>query len=72
MAKKRIMGLALAIIALGLTVTGVVIAATDSNPGRPHQRPPGAPRLPALVCGPGGDGVNGGERECHGDDEREL
>jgi hypothetical protein len=33
MAKKRIMALALAIIALGLTVTGVVIAATDSNPG---------------------------------------
>jgi hypothetical protein len=33
MAKKRIMALALAIFALGLTVTGVVIAATDSNPG---------------------------------------
>jgi hypothetical protein len=33
MAKKRIMALALAIVALGLTVTGVVIAATDSNPG---------------------------------------
>jgi hypothetical protein len=33
MAKKRIMGLALAIVALALTVTGVVIAATDSNPG---------------------------------------
>jgi hypothetical protein len=33
MAKKRIMALALAIVALALTVTGVVIAATDSNPG---------------------------------------
>jgi hypothetical protein len=33
MAKKRIMALALAIVALGLTVTGVVIAATDANPG---------------------------------------
>ena len=33
MAKKRFMALALAIVALGLTVTGVVIAATDSNPG---------------------------------------
>jgi hypothetical protein len=33
MAKKRIMALALAIVALGLSVTGVVIAATDSNPG---------------------------------------
>jgi hypothetical protein len=32
MAKKRIMALALVIVALGLTVTGVVIAATDSNP----------------------------------------
>ncbi|MGB8180576.1 MAG: hypothetical protein WCF63_10505 [Acidimicrobiales bacterium] len=33
MAKKRIMALALAIVALGLTITGVVIAATDANPG---------------------------------------
>jgi len=33
MAKKRIMTLALAIVAVGLTVTGIVIAATDSNPG---------------------------------------
>lgn len=33
MAKKRVMALALAIVALGLTVTGVVLAATDSNPG---------------------------------------
>jgi hypothetical protein len=33
MAKKRIMALALAIVALALTVTGIVIAATDSNPG---------------------------------------
>jgi hypothetical protein len=33
MANKRIMALALAIVALGLTATGVVIAATDSNPG---------------------------------------
>jgi hypothetical protein len=33
MAKKRIMALALAIVAFGLTTMGVVIAATDSNPG---------------------------------------
>ncbi|MGC1239687.1 MAG: hypothetical protein WA860_12960 [Acidimicrobiales bacterium] len=32
MAKKRIMALALAIVAFGLTVTGIVFAATDSNP----------------------------------------
>jgi hypothetical protein len=32
MAKKRIMALALVIVALGLTITGVVLAATDSNP----------------------------------------
>lgn len=33
MAKTRIMALVVAIVALGLTVTGLVIAATDSNPG---------------------------------------
>ncbi|MGH3733966.1 MAG: hypothetical protein ACRDVC_11470 [Acidimicrobiales bacterium] len=33
MAKKRVMGLAIAIVALALTITGVVIAATDPNPG---------------------------------------
>ena len=31
--KKRFMGIALAAVALALTVAGVVIAATDSNPG---------------------------------------
>jgi hypothetical protein len=44
MAKKRIMGLALAIVALALTVTGIVIAATDSNPG-------GASRDPLALHG---------------------
>src|ERR1700722_13641284 len=39
MAKKRIMALALAIVALGLTVTGVVVAATDSNPGSTAKDP---------------------------------
>ncbi|MGC2485963.1 MAG: hypothetical protein WA359_06960 [Acidimicrobiales bacterium] len=33
MLKTRVMAIALAVVALGLTVTGVVIAATDSNPG---------------------------------------
>jgi hypothetical protein len=33
MLKTRVMAIALAVVALGLTVTGVVLAATDSNPG---------------------------------------
>ncbi len=33
MLKTRVMATALAVVALALTVTGVVIAATDSNPG---------------------------------------
>jgi hypothetical protein len=33
MVKKRLMALVVAIVALGLTVTGLVIAATDANPG---------------------------------------